>query len=420
MTHTVPTAGDAPARSPLTPALRRTLVTLLAANLSVFCVWGATTGVMLQAQVESIDAASKEAGYALVAGLGAAVALVAQPVAGIVSDRTRSRFGRRAPWMVAGALVGALMLVGLGTASTVLQLALAWCGVQLALNVVQGPLSAVLPDRVPASRRGIFSSAMGLGLLVGMIGGQVVGAALVPHFLRGYAVLGGVVVVAVVAFVLINPEPSSVGLPRERFRAADLLRTFWVNPVAHPDFAWAFTGRFLLNTGMTLTTTYSYFLLQEYVGLDRGEALAVVPVVAAVGALGSILTTPVAGPLSDRVGRRRPFVFAAATIVAAGLAIPLVWPTVAGVVVYAFVAGLGSGMFQAVDTALITQVLPSADDYGKDLGVVNIAATLPQAIAPALAGLVVLQLGGYGALFPVAMALVLLGGLSVWRIRSVA
>ncbi|MEN5074795.1 hypothetical protein ABE437_13315 [Isoptericola cucumis] len=64
-------------------------------------------------------------------------------------------------------------------------------------------------------------------------------------------------------------------------------------------------------------------------------------------------------------------------------------------------------------------MLPSADDYGKDLGVVNVAATAPQAIAPALAGLVVLQLGGYGALFPVAIALVLLGGLSVWRIRSV-
>ena len=43
-------------------------------------------------------------------------------------------------------------------------------------------------------------------------------------------------------------------------------------------------------------------------------------------------------------------------------------------------------MFQAVDTALMSEVLPSAKSFAKDLGVVNIAATLPQTLAPAVAG----------------------------------
>lgn len=82
-----------------------------------------------------------------------------------------------------------------------------------------------------------------------------------------------------------------------------------------------------------------------------------------------------------------------------------------------FIAGFGFGMFQAVDTALMSEVLPSAKSFAKDLGVVNIAATLPQTLAPGVAGAIVLALG-YQALFPVAIVLGILGALAVWPIRA--
>ncbi len=420
MTQTTqPDAGGTGTRTPLEPRQRRLLATLLPANLGIYAVWGATVGVMLQAQVEQISPGTKEASYAVVAGVGAGVALVAQPVAGLVSDRTRSRFGRRGPWIVLGALLGALFLVGLGSASTVVQLALAWCGVQLTLNFAQGPLTAVLPDRVPPARRGVFSSVMGLGLLAGMICGQLIGSQLVPHFLLGYALFGGFAVLTAVVFVLVNPEPSTKGMTRPRMQLMDVLRTFWVNPIRHPDFAWAFAGRFLMNLSGNIALTYGYFLLQDYVGLSAKDALATVPLISVVSVVGALVTTPFAGPLSDRFGRRRPFVFAAAGIAAVGLFVPFVLPTVTGMLIFGFVNGLGAGIFQSVDTALITQVLPSSERYGKDLGIVNIAATLPQTIAPALAGVIVLHLGGYRGVFLWGAALGLLGAFSVWRIRSV-
>jgi hypothetical protein len=54
-----------------------------------------------------------------------------------------------------------------------------------------------------------------------------------------------------------------------------------------------------------------------------------------------------------------------------------------------------------------------------ELGVMNVAAVAPQALAPLLAALVITELGGYGVLFTLAGAFTVLGAASVGRIRSV-
>ncbi|MEY9851938.1 MFS family permease [Leifsonia sp. EB41] len=97
----------------------------------------------------------------------------------------------------------------------------------------------------------------------------------------------------------------------------------------------------------------------------------------------------------------------------------MVSPTFGGWLAFSVVSGLGFGAFQSVDQALMSEVLPSATSFGKDLGVVNIAATLPQTIAPAVAGFIILTFGGYLALFPIGIALSVLGAFAVWFIRSV-
>jgi MFS family permease len=99
------------------------------------------------------------------------------------------------------------------------------------------------------------------------------------------------------------------------------------------------------------------------------------------------------------------------------LILPWAWPTLTSWMIMVFVLGLGFGMFQAVDTALMSQVLPSAKSFAKDLGVVNIAATLPQTLAPGVAGAIVLAFG-YSALFPVGIVLSILGAFAVWFIKA--
>lgn len=85
-------------------------------------------------------------------------------LAGILSDRTRTCFGRRGPFLIGVLLVAAVGFIGLGTANTIVQIAASWFALQFALNVTQGPLTAVLPDRVPTEGRSLFSTILGLGI----------------------------------------------------------------------------------------------------------------------------------------------------------------------------------------------------------------------------------------------------------------
>lgn len=396
--------------------LGRLLAWIIPANFGVFLIWGAVPGILLPQQITVVlGEADKVANLAIVATIGAFAAMVAQPIAGQISDRTRSRFGRRAPWMVLGAMAGGLSLIGLAFADSLVGFVLAWILVQISYNFAQGPLSAVLPDRVPLSRRGLFAALSGIGLMVGAIGGQVIGSFFFQSLTAGYVTFAVVAFAIMVVFNLANPDYPSTQLRPEPFKLGDFLRTFWVNPVKHPDFFWAFTGRLLLYTGYFAVTGYQLFLLTDYFGLENPET--VIPLLGLISLAGILIATVVSGPLSDRFGRRKPFVFASAAITGLALALPWFWPDLTAWMIMTFVAGLGFGMFQAVDTALISEVLPSAKSFAKDLGVVNIAATLPQTLAPGVAGAIVLAFG-YAGLFPVGIVLSILGAFAVWPIRS--
>lgn len=397
--------------------LRRLLLWFVPGTLGIFLLWGAIPTVLLPLQVELIDAENKVANLAVVTTIGALAAMIAQPIAGTVSDRARTRFGSRAPFIVGGALVGGVALIALGLSSSILLVALCWTLVQISFNVVQGPFSAMLPDRVPEAVRGTFAAVIGAMTMVGSLGGVILASVLAGSIPGAYLVLAGTAVTLLTLFAVFTRSGDNRGEPRPPFRLRDFVLTFWVDPIAHPDFFWAFTGRLLLYTGYFLVVAYQLYLLQDYIGLGD-EAVALLPFVSAAALPTLIVAVAVSGPWSDRVGRRKPFVVAASLIVALAQVVPWVWPTFAGMIVFALLAGLGFGAFQAVDTALVSQVLPDSHAHAKDLGVVNIAATLPQTLAPALAGAVVLAFG-FAGLFPAAIALSVLGALAVLPIRSV-
>src|SRR5258708_31519159 len=77
---------------------------------------------------------------------GALVALVSNPVFGALSDRTRSRFGRRRPWLVGGVLCGCASLAVIGLAPTIGVVLLGWCRAQLAYHAVLPSLLAGPPQ----------------------------------------------------------------------------------------------------------------------------------------------------------------------------------------------------------------------------------------------------------------------------------
>ncbi|MFP3465319.1 MFS transporter [Leifsonia sp. SIMBA_070] len=396
--------------------LRRLMAWILPANIGIYLIWGALPGILLPQQITVLFGKEDQvANLTIVATIGAFAAMVAQPIAGQISDRTRSRFGRRAPWILIGALAGGLSLVGLAFANTLIGVTIAWTLVQISYNFAQGPLTAVMPDRVPLKRRGTFAAFMGIGLMVGALGGTIVGALFFNSIAVGYVFFAVFALLMLSLFVVMNPDYPSTKLEREPFTFVEFLKTFWVNPVAHPDFFWAFTGRLLLYTGYFAVTGFQLFLLTNYFHVAHPEQ--VIPILGLLSLVGILVSTIVAGPLSDRFGRRKPFVFASAAVVSLAFLLPWIWPDITAWVIMTVISGFGFGMFQAVDTALMSEVLPSAKSFAKDLGVVNIAATLPQTLAPGVAGAIVLTLG-YAALFPIGIVLGILGALAVWPIKA--
>lgn len=415
----VATASGIDDPPPPVKGLRRLMWSIVPANIAIFMVWGAVPGILLPQQITLAFGEENQinvANLAIVSTIGAFAAMLAQPIAGQISDRTRSRFGRRAPWIVIGGLAGSLSLIGLALADSLVGFIVAWVLVQVCFNFAQGPLSAIMPDRVPVKRRGTFAALTGIGLMLGAIGGQIVGSLFFNSIVAGYITFAVLSVAVLVLFVVFNPDYSSTRLQPERFDFVEFLKTFWVNPVKHPDFFWAFTGRLLLYTGYFAVTGYQLYLLQYYFGVEHPET--VIPLLGLLSLVGIIISTVVSGPLSDRVGRRKPFVFASAAVVSLAFLLPWIWQDLNAWMIMTFIAGFGFGMFQAVDTALISEVLPSAKSFAKDLGVVNIAATLPQTLAPGVAGVIVLAFG-YQGLFPVAIVLGILGAFAIWPIKAV-
>lgn len=379
----------------------------------------AVAGYFLALQVQAIDNAAKVENLSVVNTASAFAAMIAQPLVGVLSDRTRTRFGARTPWMLAGALVGAVALVTAGRSASIGMLIVAMMAVQFGFNAFQGPLAAILPDRVPSHRRGRYSTLAGLGMITAAIVGPVVASLFVTEIAIGYLTFTAVILLLIAMFIVLNPDVDNRAAPRHAFSARAFIQAFWVNPVRHPDFFWAFLGRILIFGGYYMVLTFNFYIAQDYIGLSATEAARLVPLIGAMGLPGFLLAVAVSGPLSDRLGRRKPLVLAGGLVISVSAVFPLISPTVSGLIISAIVLTIGFGIFISVDQALVSEVLPDQDDFAKDLGVINIAATLPNTVAPIAAAGIVTLFGGYEPLYA-AVAIVTAGGaLAVLPIKNV-
>ena len=406
---------------PATRVRKRFIGTLALANLAVWMGFFTPIQLLLPEQLEDVAGNEGKVGaLGLVTGVGALVAVVATPLAGALSDRTRSRFGRRLPWLVGGTLLGALALVVLSRQSTVVGVLFGWAAAQAFFNAAYAGLTAEVPDHVPVEQRGTVSGWFGLPQAVGV----VVGVALVTSFtttvVAGYLLIAVVIVALVVPFAAVTRDP--VLDPADRPTLA-LTKGWWIDPRRFPDFGWAWLTRFLISLGNALGTLYLLYFLRDKVHYEQlfpgRSAEDGVLVLILIYAAGAVATAVGGGMWSDRTGRRKPLVIVSSLVMAAGAVLLAVWPTWTASLVAAALLGIGYGVYMAVDTALVTQVLPAAADRGKDLGIVNIANAAPQVLAPALAAPVVAGLGGYPMLYALTAVVTIAGAVLVLPIRSV-
>ncbi len=395
---------------------------LVMAQLGLWMAFFTPIQQLLPRQVEAIDAGHKETMLALVTGLGALAAVIVNPVAGALSDRTAPlvlgrALGRRHAWTLGGALLGGAALALLSRQHTIAGVALAWVLAQTCLNAMLASLTAAVPDRVPVAQRGEISGWIGIPSVLGVVVGVALVTTVVTDIGDGYLTVALAVALFALPFTLTTPDDPLPRRHRAPWGLLPILKQMWVSPREHPDFAWAWITRFLVQLGNALGTLYLFYFLKDRV--HHGDPAGALLILILVYSVGLVATTVVAGHWSDRTGRRRSFVMWSGIVMAVAALLLAVWPTWLGAIIAAVVLGMGFGVYLSVDAALITQVLPTAAERAKDLGVINIANSAPQVLGPALAGPIVAYLGGYPALYGLTAAVTVLGSILVRNIRSV-
>lgn len=328
--------------------------------------------------------------------------------------------GRRAPWMIIGAAVAMIFLLGLGGLRNVLWITVFWVVIQVSLNALQGPLSAIVPDRFPRSKRGAASAMMGIGMMIGSTVGVVAAGQFASNVGIGYASFGIAVLIVTVLYLVFNRDSSSVPMVVAPFNWKEFAASFWIKPKENPDFAWAFAARFFFILGYFVIAAYNLYILTDYIGMSLTDAALNAGLIAVIGMVPTLISIVIAGFWSDKIGRRKIFIYAATVIMVIGLSMPLFMPTLTGMMIMGAINGFGFGLYMACDTALMTEVLPGGGTAaGKDLGILNVATNIPQAMSPAVAGLIIGVLGGYPMLFIFGMVSVVVAALVLIPIKSV-
>jgi MFS family permease len=411
-----PTAGpslDVPLKAP-----RAYVIGMPIASAGLWMALLAPALVVLAIKVSEITTPETRAGaLSLVAGVGAVIALLANPFFGRLSDRTTSRFGMRKPWIVGGSLIGLGALFFLGLAGDVPAVLGAWVVAQLGFNAALAALVATLPDQAGPAERGRLSGLIGMTLPIGLVAAAYF-AQLFDNAFQMAVVPGIVGTALAIAFAFTFKDRVLTDRPAP-LNLKEILGSFYFDPRLHPGLGWAWLTKFMVYVGYCAGLLYLPYFFADQLHVAEESIASLVFQATLVSSAGTVVTSIAGGWISDRIGKRKTLVIASSLIIMAGLIVIAMSPGTDQVLVGQAIVGLGLGCFGAVDVALIADLLPSGQtENAKTFGVFNIAQALPQSIVPAVA-FPVIALGGYPALFLGGAAVGIIGAVLVTRIKGV-
>ena len=397
---------------------------MVLAQFGVFMAFITPLAISLSVRVNELAPGREELlGY--ITGAGALFVMLTAPFMGVWSDRTRTRIGRRRPFMIGGMFVGVISLVVMALAPNVLLLGFGWVLAQWGWGTVLSNLQISTADRLPEEQRGKVAGLTGFATQVAPVFGVILTVGFVGNALLLFLIPGIVGVVLVTLFVALVHEDDSRGLPKDTLTVGGLLRKYLYNPAQYPDFSLNWLGRFLFYFGLTLNTTFTAFFFASRLGVEVTEVAGIIATLGGVGVLAVTAGALGGGFLSDRFRRRKVFVVTGGALMAAGMVLMAISTDLPALIAGSLIVSTGIGMFSAVDQALLLDVLPEkTTDAGRFMGITGFATSIPQSAAPLIASSILLvgvtgDEKNYSLLFFIAAGLVLAGGLVILRIRSV-
>jgi MFS family permease len=408
--------------APTEKAKFRVIATMVLARLGIMTALTAPliAGLVLKLQV-MVPQSQVVGTLGIVTSIGALSALVFDPIFGRLSDRTTGRFGRRRPWLILGAAGLVVAMTGMALSSSVWVLGLCWVLGQMLGNAAVSAHTATIADQLPPIQRGKVSGTIGIAQQASSYVAAFTAALFSQQLLLLFLVPGLIGFVLITVFALVLPDKELPHRPHTESGVLLAVKTFWVSPRKHPDFAWTWSSRFLLVLANFMFTTFRLLWIQHDLGLTMAKATQVMATGVLCYTISLIVAGQVAGWLSDKVRRRKIFIIISAIVFGLGMLTLSFATDQLHFFLAEIILGIGFGVYVSVDLALVIDVLPNPDEVAKDLGVFNIAMTAPQVLAPGVAALLIGIGGGqnYDTMLIGATVFALVGAALILPVRSV-
>ena len=359
-----------------------------------------------------------------------AAALVQVPV-GWASDRTRSRLGRRVPYILWTCLCIPVGLAGLAMPLNYVSLLVTWMFIQINAGIGYAPYLASHRDLVPADRLGVAAS---IKTLLEALGGATllcIASLMVSNYTRPDGLIWLWATLALFAAVFLLTAGISAGTMfsrRQSVRGAPA-PTFHRSTMAfpestnftrlHPDLGWFVVSRGALIAAVVIFTTYGLFYLRDKVQVENPAEALGLAIIGVGGAL--VLTTYPAGWLSDRIGRK-PVLAVSVVIAVAGVIAMMTTTSYLTAVIVASVISSAVGAILTIHWAMAND-LGAPGREAQHMGIVNLGTVIGAASAKAigpLPDLVAVWFGpgyGYTALLAASALLLTIGGILVFKVR---
>ena len=397
-------------------------------GLAMTALWSSLHSIILPLRIADFVPAGRQATYlGLLTVTGLILAIVTQPIAGAMSDRSGSRWGRRRPYILIGAILTLAFLPGISLAGSLAVLFAIYYLLQISANTALGPYLTLFPDLVPEGKRGLASGVKGLleiagaGIAIWAVG-QLMGNYSLGEGSRwlwlSLGILGAIFLGTMLATVFLVKEPPGAGGPKLPL-VSILRKTFRVDIQANPDFIHFVLCRLFFVIPLTAFQAFGLYFFRDYLGVANPAAImGSFTLVSSLCMLGMVYP---AGHLSDRFGRRS-IGLISVLIGALGIGLLFFFRSDQFILTSAILMGIGFGGLMSTNWALAIDVVPK-DEAGKYIGLTNLASAGGSALArlkgPMIDFFNARQFGlGYTAMLSTSFASLLASSVLLWRIKK--
>lgn len=264
---------------------------------------GSTRSVLIPQLFAQLDPAHKVWAVGILATIASITGAVTNLLFGALSDVTRTRFGKRKPYIVLGTIAIAISLVLIANMKSIVAIIAIWIVAAAAENAIAAAIYPQISDRVAPKWRGTVSTFYGVGFTIAQQGFALLAAQFLGNVKFGiYFMAGCTVILALIHEILIQ-EKGNLDEHKVKFDKDSLKKYFFFPTHDARDFYLALFGKFFMVVGSTIVTTFLLFIFTDYIGQSTGQAGTSISIFSSIMLFIGVFFALVGGPLADKLGR---------------------------------------------------------------------------------------------------------------------